>query len=468
MKLPKLPRDPDEDPRMRRFMAGVRDYIKQFLNEERKAYFVSAGDGGDDIPPMMSIPGATGPAGPAGQMGPPGLDGEDESGYGLLGVPSAATGTAGSGDVVGPASSTDNAVVRFDGTTGKLIQNSGVIVDDSSNVTPVTNDVGALGTTSLKWADLYLANGAVVNFNSGDITITHSSNLLAFDGADTYQFDTAITGRSLTGIGSQNLFLRSSTTSARIIGIQAYDVDGASYTEFITLTAANTPTCDIGGSAAGIGVTITTLNTGLHVLDTGSDHDLIIAYGENATADRTLTLILSNADRSLTIGANSSISGTAYVSGGTDVALADGGTGNSLGDPGADRILFWDDSSGAGSEPCHGAGLTITTTTLTAESAKCWLNLDMSGTMTVNDSVNVDSVTDGGVGIFTPVWTTDFATANYVVLGWACNEGLTQRYIDGSGAGPLAVGSAACLCIVGTSGAAADSSVVCVAAFGDQ
>ena len=38
------------------------------------------------------------------------------------------------GDVVGPASSTDNAIVRFDGTTGKLIQNSGVTVDDSNNL----------------------------------------------------------------------------------------------------------------------------------------------------------------------------------------------------------------------------------------------------------------------------------------------------------------------------------------------
>jgi hypothetical protein len=43
--------------------------------------------------------------------------------------------TTASNDVVGPASSTDNAVVRFDGTTGKLVQNSGVIIDDSNNVT---------------------------------------------------------------------------------------------------------------------------------------------------------------------------------------------------------------------------------------------------------------------------------------------------------------------------------------------
>jgi len=41
----------------------------------------------------------------------------------------------GAGDVVGPGSSTDNALVRFDGATGKLLQNSGVIVDDSDNLT---------------------------------------------------------------------------------------------------------------------------------------------------------------------------------------------------------------------------------------------------------------------------------------------------------------------------------------------
>lgn len=39
---------------------------------------------------------------------------------------------AGSGDVVGPASSTDNAIVRFDGTTGKLVQNSAVTISDTT------------------------------------------------------------------------------------------------------------------------------------------------------------------------------------------------------------------------------------------------------------------------------------------------------------------------------------------------
>lgn len=43
-------------------------------------------------------------------------------------------GGAGSGDVVGPASATDNAITRYDGTTGKLIQNSTVTLDDNGNI----------------------------------------------------------------------------------------------------------------------------------------------------------------------------------------------------------------------------------------------------------------------------------------------------------------------------------------------
>lgn len=46
-------------------------------------------------------------------------------------------GGSGSGDVVGPASSVDNTVARYDSTTGKLLQGSGVVVDDSNNVSGV-------------------------------------------------------------------------------------------------------------------------------------------------------------------------------------------------------------------------------------------------------------------------------------------------------------------------------------------
>jgi len=44
---------------------------------------------------------------------------------------------SGSGDVAGPASSTDNGIARFNGTGGKTIQNSDVTVDDDENVEDV-------------------------------------------------------------------------------------------------------------------------------------------------------------------------------------------------------------------------------------------------------------------------------------------------------------------------------------------
>lgn len=51
------------------------------------------------------------------------------------------------GDVTGPVSSTDNAIVRFDGTTGKLIQNSGVIISDANAVTGAASYNGVVVET---------------------------------------------------------------------------------------------------------------------------------------------------------------------------------------------------------------------------------------------------------------------------------------------------------------------------------
>jgi len=42
--------------------------------------------------------------------------------------------SSGGGDVVGPASATDNALIRFDTTTGKLIQNSIITIDDLGSI----------------------------------------------------------------------------------------------------------------------------------------------------------------------------------------------------------------------------------------------------------------------------------------------------------------------------------------------
>lgn len=123
----------------------------------------------------------------------------------------------------------DNAVARFDGIVGDL-QSSGVSIDDSNNISPAANDGGALGTTALKWSDAFFASGAVVNFNSGDVTITHSANALAFAGATVngYSFadgpikPAADDGAALgvSGSGWSDLFL----ASGGVINWNAADV----------------------------------------------------------------------------------------------------------------------------------------------------------------------------------------------------------------------------------------------------
>lgn len=63
----------------------------------------------------------------------------------------AASLPGGSGDVVGPGSATDNAVVRYDSTTGKLIQNSSAILEDNGNMSLVSTDAGASGGPALNF-----------------------------------------------------------------------------------------------------------------------------------------------------------------------------------------------------------------------------------------------------------------------------------------------------------------------------
>jgi hypothetical protein len=61
------------------------------------------------------------------------------------GIPSWVTASgAGLGDVSGPGSSTDNGIARFDGTTGKIIQNgSGVTLSDTGSIDGATIDGGS-------------------------------------------------------------------------------------------------------------------------------------------------------------------------------------------------------------------------------------------------------------------------------------------------------------------------------------
>jgi hypothetical protein len=68
------------------------------------------------------------------------------------------------GDVVGPASATDDAIVRFDGTTGKVIQNSVITATDAGIIS---------GVTQLNVDNLRLDGNAVSSTDTnGDVNIT--------------------------------------------------------------------------------------------------------------------------------------------------------------------------------------------------------------------------------------------------------------------------------------------------------
>ena len=67
--------------------------------------------------------------------------------------------TGSTGDANGPASSTDNAIVRFDSTTGKVLQNSLVTIDDSGSVNIPSGQSYKKNGAALTTADIADSSG---------------------------------------------------------------------------------------------------------------------------------------------------------------------------------------------------------------------------------------------------------------------------------------------------------------------
>jgi len=99
---------------------------------------------------------------------------------------------AGSGDVSGPASSTDNAIVRFDGLTGKLIQNS----------VATLSDAGLLST----------ANVTVTNMTAGSVIFAGTGGAISQDNSALYYEDT----NNLLTLGSQDTTFKLNTATFNI------------------------------------------------------------------------------------------------------------------------------------------------------------------------------------------------------------------------------------------------------------
>jgi hypothetical protein len=146
------------------------------------------------------------------------------------------------GDVDGPASSTDNAVARFDSTTGKLIQNSGVTIDDSNNLTlPGQADLRFADSDSSNWvafqAPATVASNVTWTLPNADGT---SGQVLSTDGSGTLSW---ATGGGGGGSGTV-------TSVAFSAGTTGLSVSGSPITTSGTITLAGTLGVANGGTGA--------------------------------------------------------------------------------------------------------------------------------------------------------------------------------------------------------------------------
>lgn len=153
---------------------------------------------------------------------------------------------AGAGDVVGPASATDNALVRFDGTTGKVIQNStatlsdtGVLTTLGANLDYVQLDTTATETIALgklRWnVDTATASFGIVDgtdeINIGEqmfAYVTNAESVAITRGQAVYLYQ-AQGNRATVKLANNT----GDATSAKTLGLVAQDSIGANQTGFV-------------------------------------------------------------------------------------------------------------------------------------------------------------------------------------------------------------------------------------------
>ena len=111
-----------------------------------------------------------------------------------------------------------------DDTIHFKIAGSDEITMTTTALAPSTSDGQALGTSSLMFADLFLASGSVVNFNNGDVTLTHSSNTLTLGGG-ALDVDGGITVDNITIDGTE-IDLSSGDLTIDVAGDIILDADG--------------------------------------------------------------------------------------------------------------------------------------------------------------------------------------------------------------------------------------------------
>ena len=209
-----------------------------------------------------------------------------------------ATGGSGGGDVTGPASSTDNAIARFDGTTGKIIQNSGVQINDAGEVsvgvwkgTEIGISYGGTGASSASQArgnllPSYTGNsGKVLAVNTGatDVEWVAAGGVGTVTSVDVSGGTTGLTtsGGPITGSGTITL---AGTLAVANGGTGATTAGGARTNLGAAASGANSDITSLSGITGAIGTADyvafdTTYTTPLTAGQLGWDGNNTLAIG---------------------------------------------------------------------------------------------------------------------------------------------------------------------------------------------
>jgi hypothetical protein len=102
--------------------------------------------------------------------------------------------------------------------TGQILTETGIA--------PVTGDGAYLGTSSQSFSDLFLASGAVINFNAGNFTLTHSAGTLTASGVVVFGGIPRFNGSTQTTVGGTGV---ASTLPAAPAGYLEVNVAGTAH-----------------------------------------------------------------------------------------------------------------------------------------------------------------------------------------------------------------------------------------------